>query len=281
MNATIFNSTLFAHGALLNSSQQLAGTLVDEVSASDGGGGAGGGSLALEPDERKLFVTRAVQIAVLCVLSLTVVFGIFFLGCNLMIKSESMINFLVKERRPSKDVEAVMIGLGFSGRLEISMNSQDKAPQPVTVFQQLPSAMSPSAPALRPGHIKEDLVELMMMQNAQMHQVIMNNMTMAALSSFGYTQAPGHPGPPVSAEVEPEVYHHHYPCPPCVSYPVWVPMSPAAMQSPVPLQTIPIFHEPMYPLHSIHTEHRDRKAVPPPPPPSATGTVGPDIRTDA
>ncbi|KAK3520024.1 hypothetical protein QTP70_010862 [Hemibagrus guttatus] len=96
------------------SSQQLAGTLVDEVSASDGGGGAGGGSLVLEPDERKLFVTRAVQIAVLCVLSLTVVFGIFFLGCNLMIKSESMINFLVKERRPSKDVEAVMIGLGNS-----------------------------------------------------------------------------------------------------------------------------------------------------------------------
>lgn len=36
-----------------------------------------------------------------------------------------------------------------------------------------------------------DLVELMMMQNAQMHQVIINNMTMAALSSFGYTQAPG------------------------------------------------------------------------------------------
>ncbi|KAF7697939.1 hypothetical protein HF521_004449, partial [Silurus meridionalis] len=103
-----------AHGALLNSSQQLAGTLVDEVSASDGGGpgGGGGGSLVLEADERKLFVTRAVQIAVLCVLSLTVVFGIFFLGCNLMIKSESMINFLVRERRPSKDVEAVMIGLG-------------------------------------------------------------------------------------------------------------------------------------------------------------------------
>ncbi|XP_062840879.1 reprimo-like protein [Trichomycterus rosablanca] len=103
MNATLLNGTLFAHGALLNSSQQ--------VSATDAGG-AGGGSLVLEQDERKLFVTRAVQIAVLCVLSLTVVFGIFFLGCNLMIKSESMINFLVKERRPSKEVEAVMIGLG-------------------------------------------------------------------------------------------------------------------------------------------------------------------------
>ncbi|CAI9535360.1 unnamed protein product [Staurois parvus] len=51
-----------------------------------------------------------VQIAVMCVLSLTVVFGIFFLGCNLLIKSEGMINFLVKERRPSKEVEAVIVG---------------------------------------------------------------------------------------------------------------------------------------------------------------------------
>uniref|UniRef100_A0A3B4FYA6 Reprimo-like protein n=1 Tax=Pundamilia nyererei TaxID=303518 RepID=A0A3B4FYA6_9CICH len=73
--------------------------------------GDGGGSLVLLQDERKLFVMRVVQIAVLCVLSLTVVFGVFFLGCNLMIKSESMINFLVRDRRPSKDVETVMIGL--------------------------------------------------------------------------------------------------------------------------------------------------------------------------
>ncbi|XP_028843035.1 reprimo-like protein [Denticeps clupeoides] len=123
MNGTFFNRTaLLTHGALLNSSSDLTDTLVrccagnasDIVATSDGGGGVpgvpgGGGSLV--PDERKLFVTRAVQIAVLCVLSLTVMFGIFFLGCNLMIKSESMINFLVRERRPSKDVEAVMIGL--------------------------------------------------------------------------------------------------------------------------------------------------------------------------
>ncbi|KAK2516310.1 hypothetical protein Q9966_015076 [Columba livia] len=46
---------------------------------------------------------RVVQIAVMCVLALTVVFGIFFLGCNLLIKSEGMINFLVKDRRPSKE----------------------------------------------------------------------------------------------------------------------------------------------------------------------------------
>ncbi|XP_048379593.2 protein reprimo-like [Stegostoma tigrinum] len=52
---------------------------------------------------------RVVQIAVLCVLSLTVLFGIFFLGCNLLIKSESMLNLLVKERRPSKELEVIII----------------------------------------------------------------------------------------------------------------------------------------------------------------------------
>lgn len=61
-------------------------------------------------DERNFFITRVVQIAVMCVLSLTVVFGIFFLGCNLLIKSQGMINFLMTDRRPSKDVEAVVVG---------------------------------------------------------------------------------------------------------------------------------------------------------------------------
>ncbi len=36
-------------------------------------------------------------------------FGIFFLGCNLLIKSESMINLLVEDRRPSKDADIIMI----------------------------------------------------------------------------------------------------------------------------------------------------------------------------
>ncbi|MBN3317775.1 RPRM protein, partial [Atractosteus spatula] len=62
------------------------------------------------PDERNLYVMQVVQIAVLCVLSLTVAFGIFFLGCNLLIKSESMINLLAEDRRPSKEAEAIMIG---------------------------------------------------------------------------------------------------------------------------------------------------------------------------
>ncbi|XP_023695759.2 protein reprimo A isoform X1 [Paramormyrops kingsleyae] len=68
------------------------------------------GFVAAAPDERSLFIMRVVQIAVMCVLSLTVVFGIFFLGCNLLIKSEGMINFLVTDRRPSKEVEAVIVG---------------------------------------------------------------------------------------------------------------------------------------------------------------------------
>ncbi|MBN3302606.1 RPRMA protein, partial [Amia calva] len=68
------------------------------------------GFVVTTPDERSLYIMRVVQIAVMCVLSLTVVFGIFFLGCNLLIKSEGMINFLVKDRRPSKEVESVVVG---------------------------------------------------------------------------------------------------------------------------------------------------------------------------
>ncbi|KAK5604097.1 hypothetical protein CRENBAI_023251 [Crenichthys baileyi] len=108
MNVSLFNMT---QGALFNGSQTLAGALDTYSSNSSDSVMTGDGHHLLQ-DERKVFVMRVVQIAVLCVLSLTVMFGIFFLGCNLMIKSESMINFLVKDRRPSKDVETVMIGLG-------------------------------------------------------------------------------------------------------------------------------------------------------------------------
>ncbi|XP_034047075.1 reprimo-like protein [Thalassophryne amazonica] len=110
MNVSLFDVT---QGALFNGSQTIADTLANYSSSAteDVVTGDGGGSLVLLQEERKLFVMRVVQIAVLCVLSLTVVFGVFFLGCNLMIKSESMINFLVRDRRPSKDVETVMIGL--------------------------------------------------------------------------------------------------------------------------------------------------------------------------
>uniref|UniRef100_A0A670KFH6 Reprimo, TP53 dependent G2 arrest mediator homolog n=1 Tax=Podarcis muralis TaxID=64176 RepID=A0A670KFH6_PODMU len=63
----------------------------------------------LYPLEKNQHVARMVQIAVLCVLCLTVIFGVFFLGCNLLIKSESMINMLMKDRRASREVEVVII----------------------------------------------------------------------------------------------------------------------------------------------------------------------------
>uniref|UniRef100_A0A8C7I8Y5 DUF4587 domain-containing protein n=1 Tax=Oncorhynchus kisutch TaxID=8019 RepID=A0A8C7I8Y5_ONCKI len=113
--------------------------------------------------------------------------------------------------------------------------------QPTTIRQQLPAATSSPTPSTGPAHVKQDLVELMMIQNAQMHQVIMNNMTMSALSSFGYSQPQLHP--PFTFEVH-LVYHN----------------------TAEPLELAP------YP-------HRDtiRRAAPPPPPPSATRTVGADV----
>uniref|UniRef100_A0A8C3PA99 RPRM protein n=1 Tax=Chrysemys picta bellii TaxID=8478 RepID=A0A8C3PA99_CHRPI len=48
------------------------------------------------------------QIAVLCVLCLTVLFGVFFLGCNLLLKSGSLVGQAGKERSPAKELEAGM-----------------------------------------------------------------------------------------------------------------------------------------------------------------------------
>ncbi|NWQ61609.1 RPRML protein, partial [Sakesphorus luctuosus] len=110
MNGSFFNQTLLEQGADPNRTQGL-GVLMACCNGTSAVLATDGGSSALAPDERSLFITRVVQIAVLCVLSLTVMFGIFFLGCNLLIKSESMINFLVKDRRPSKDVGAAIMGL--------------------------------------------------------------------------------------------------------------------------------------------------------------------------
>lgn len=101
MNLTAFNQT---DGGLLNRTEEIFCCNFSSV-VTDNGFVA-----AATPDERSLFIMRVVQIAVMCVLSLTVVFGIFFLGCNLLIKSEGMINFLVTDRRPSKEVEAVIVG---------------------------------------------------------------------------------------------------------------------------------------------------------------------------
>ncbi|KGL77684.1 Reprimo-like [Tinamus guttatus] len=110
MNGTFLNQSLLEAGAHPNRTQGL-GMLMACCNGTGAVLATEGGSAVLAPDERSLYITRVVQIAVLCVLSLTVVFGIFFLGCNLLIKSESMINFLVKDRRPSKDVGAAIMGL--------------------------------------------------------------------------------------------------------------------------------------------------------------------------
>lgn len=102
MNGTTFNQT---DGGIFSNRTEILCCNFSSVVTDDGF------AAAAPDDERSLFIMRAVQIAVMCVLSLTVVFGIFFLGCNLLIKSEGMINFLVTDRRPSKEVEAVIVSV--------------------------------------------------------------------------------------------------------------------------------------------------------------------------
>ncbi|XP_029796447.1 uncharacterized protein C21orf58 homolog [Suricata suricatta] len=80
---------------------------------------------------------------------------------------------------------------------------QHLAPQPpATIIHQLPQqplvAQIPplqAFPTQRSGSIKEDMVEMMLMQNAQMHQIIMQNLMLKALPSGGSQAAPLHPAP--------------------------------------------------------------------------------------
>ncbi|NXK13633.1 PRR29 protein, partial [Herpetotheres cachinnans] len=117
-----------------------------------------------------------------------------------------------------------------------------------------------------------DLIELMMIQNSQMHQVVMNSLAVSALTSFGFgpsaatTQAMVVPLQ-TGEEEEAVVFHHHYiPCPgpaPILAWsvPVWD-------QRPVAMR---------YLGAGSLAEDGEPRAVPPPPPPSATGTVGPNV----
>uniref|UniRef100_A0A5F5PL98 Proline rich 29 n=2 Tax=Equus TaxID=9789 RepID=A0A5F5PL98_HORSE len=58
---------------------------------------------------------------------------------------------------------------------------QGAAPTPwVTVLQPVPWAVPPPPP--QPGRVKEDLLELMMLQNAQMHQLLLSRLVAAALN---------------------------------------------------------------------------------------------------
>ncbi|XP_019410192.1 PREDICTED: proline-rich protein 29 isoform X1 [Crocodylus porosus] len=152
--------------------------------------------------------------------------------------------------------------------------------QPMTIFQQIPGIMSPLAQPIRSGHVWEDLIELMMIQNAQMHQVIMNNLTMSALTSFGLS-----PAPPTAQmnllplQIEEDetdlVFHHHYPPYPSISpIPPWqLPAQPPAQ----PQKHPSVRHLSLDQHPASVGRNRNELAVPPPPPPSATGTVGADI----
>ncbi|CAH2302884.1 Hypothetical predicted protein [Pelobates cultripes] len=151
-----------------------------------------------------------------------------------------------------------------------------------TIIQQIPGGfVPPLSHPIRHGSAKEDLIELMMIQNAQMHQVIMSNMTMSALSSFGYGATQPTPTPPQPTVIslpleaeEPVVYHHHYDSYPAnyqtyPMYPMWQPQPQIQHREPT------VRHLEMPPNTPAHLG--DQRAVPPPPPLSATGTVGADV----
>ncbi|XP_035972175.1 proline-rich protein 29 isoform X1 [Halichoerus grypus] len=157
----------------------------------------------------------------------------------------------------------------------------------VTVLQPVTWAVPPPPP--QPGRVKEDLLELMLLQNAQTHQLLLSRLGAAALHPG---PASCHPqvyleGPQEEEEEEEEemqaqeegplVFHHHYlPCP--------MPVLGPSLPWPVPFLSLPP-HQPHL-QDTARIQHcppasgkrRGRTiTVPPPPPPSATGTVGADV----
>ncbi|NXE99150.1 PRR29 protein, partial [Menura novaehollandiae] len=137
--------------------------------------------------------------------------------------------------------------------------------QPVLILQELPG---PGAAPAGPPRVRGDLMELMMIQNSQMHQVVMNSLAVAALTSFGLgpSLAPAQVLPGPEEEEEAVVFHHHYiPIPGPVPIPVGPLPIPGRAQGPAAVRF----------LGSLGED--EGRAVPPPPPPSATGTVGPQV----
>ncbi|NXC97322.1 PRR29 protein, partial [Certhia familiaris] len=130
------------------------------------------------------------------------------------------------------------------------------SPPPVLILQQLPGLGA--APTGPPPCRGADLMELMLIQTSQMHQLLMHSLAVAALMPLGVGPAPA-PGQalagPSQSEEEEEavVFHHHY-----------IPW-PGPAPGPVPVRF----------LRSAPGD--EGRAVPPPPPPSATGTVGPGV----
>uniref|UniRef100_A0A8C8ZKC4 Proline rich 29 n=1 Tax=Prolemur simus TaxID=1328070 RepID=A0A8C8ZKC4_PROSS len=170
---------------------------------------------------------------------------------------------------------------------------QSAAPTPwVTVLQPLAWAVPPP-PSQQPGRVKEDLLELMMLQNAQMHQLLLSRLVAGALNPW-----PVPPGPQVhlegcqegSEELEEEeekeeeeetmtegplVFHHHYL--PCL-VPSPGPLLPWSAPFLLPPPCQPHLQDvPRIQRQPPASRKREARAVPPPPPPSATGTVGADV----
>ncbi|NWY07828.1 PRR29 protein, partial [Nothoprocta ornata] len=118
-----------------------------------------------------------------------------------------------------------------------------------------------------------DLIKLMMIQNSQMHQVVMNSLAVSALMSFGLgpfpssaqmTTMPGN----TDGEEEAVVFHHHYvPCLSPGALMAWPVL--ASAQAPRPAA---VRH-----LGPVSALKDGEVVVPPPPPPSATGTVGANV----
>ncbi|KAL0615460.1 hypothetical protein AAY473_015916 [Plecturocebus cupreus] len=91
-------------------------------------------------------------------------------------------------------------------------------PQPPATIQQLPQqpliAQIPppqAFPTQKSGSIKEDMVELLLLQNAQVHQLVLQNWMLRALPPA--PQDPPHvaPGVPRAARRKlPAVHHHHH-----------------------------------------------------------------------
>ncbi|XP_068932383.1 proline-rich protein 29 isoform X2 [Petaurus breviceps papuanus] len=155
--------------------------------------------------------------------------------------------------------------------------SQLQAPKPsVTILQSLPDAW---APPHQPGHMKEDLLSLMMLQNIQMHQLLMSRLTMSALDSKLLTSQVNMLNLQEEEEEEEEekeeilVFHHHY-----------LPWSAPAPVTLLPCPVPDLHHSWLPEVSEIRNLPRDsqiipstRRGIPPPPPPSATGTVGADV----
>ncbi|XP_066878313.1 proline-rich protein 29 isoform X2 [Kogia breviceps] len=166
--------------------------------------------------------------------------------------------------------------------------AQTAAPTPwVTILQPLLWAIPPPSP--QPGRVKEDLLQLMALQNAQMHQLLLSGQVAAALNQGLIWSGPqvyleGQQEAAAAYEEEEEtkaqeegplVFHHHY-------LPCLMPALGPLLPWPAPLPSPPLPQPCLQHLAGVQhypstSGKRGARAVPPPPPPSATGTVGVDV----